>query len=250
VLRNLEGDAEVGFLQHLAREMDYEQLYRLQIQALNRFATKQPENITAETLRLLYPKPFFDTMDRHTERVMDTSLLLGLARQESSFDPYAVSGANARGLLQILPTTARGLTKKRKQADLHDYAQNIELGALYVTRLAARFGGSFEKALAAYNAGQGNVAKWERRLAMVREMQLWMDLIPFRETRDYVPSILRNAYWYHRLFPSFSKQWSEAKLTSQVLKSQVALLRTLDAPVLDNATSAQSGRAISSPTNK
>ncbi len=84
-------------------------------------------------------------------------------------------------------------------------------------KLIRLFDGSVERALASYNAGQGNVRKWDRRFRFVDDVQLYLDLIPFRETRDYVPAILRNAFWYHRLFPEFSKDLESAAVTKSEL---------------------------------
>jgi soluble lytic murein transglycosylase len=219
VVRSLPIDAKPGLLQYLARAFDRAALYRLQIITMNQLNLKRPELLTHESLRLLYPKPFFEEIDNRSPH-LDTALILGLARQESSFDPSATSRANARGLFQILPSTARGI-KKLKKNELYDYAQNIEVGSRYVLRLVDFFGGSVEKALASYNAGQGTIRKWEGRYDFAPDIQLFLDMMPYRETREYVPSILRNAYWYHRLFPEFTAALSDNIMTSELLRVQL-----------------------------
>jgi len=204
-------------LQYLARLFSHTGFHRLQIIVINQMGSARPNFLSVESLRLLYPKPFFDELESHSS--VDTALLLGLARQESGFDPNARSRANAQGLLQVLPSTAYGIKKSRKK-ELYDYAHNIEVGAKYLLSLIERFDGSAEKAFAAYNAGPTNVRRWEKRFGFVADPQLFNDLIPFRETRDYVPSILRNAYWYHRLFPSLGRSVAEDQAaTSALLKS-------------------------------
>lgn len=220
VVRRLNSQVDSGLLQYMARILDRAGFHRLQIIGLNQVLIAHPEFLSRESLRLLFPKPFYEELDRNSPH-LDTALLLGLARQESGFDPAAKSGANAHGLLQLLPSTARGLNRKLKKSELMDYAKNIELGARFMMNLINYFGGSVEKALAAYNAGQGSVRKWSARYSFVQDEQLFMDMVPFRETRDYVPSILRNAYWYHRLFPDMTESLSEVVATSELLKKQL-----------------------------
>jgi len=218
VVRRLNAQVDPGLLQYIARVLDRAGFHRLQIVALNQLLIKHPEHVSSESLRLLFPKPFREELDRSSPH-LDTAILLGLARQESGFDPSARSGANAHGLLQLLPSTARSMNKKLKQNELFDYAKNIELGARFLMTMIRYFNGSVEHALAAYNAGQGSVRKWNSRYSFIKDEQLFLDFLPFRETRDYVPSILRNAYWYHRLFPEHTDSLSEVVSTSSMLKS-------------------------------
>ncbi len=208
---------EPGFFQFLARTFDRFGFHRLQILTLSQVAINFPDQVTLETLRLLFPMPFFAELDRASPK-LDTALLLGLARQESGFDPTATSGVNARGLLQVLPTTARDVRRGTHKDELYELEKNVEVGSRFFMRLLKLFEGSAEKSLAAYNAGQGTLKKWERRYAFVNDPQLFLDLMPYRETRDYVPSILRNAYWYHRLFPIFTEKLEANSLvTSELL---------------------------------
>ena len=220
VLKDLPTSIDPGVVQFLARSFDRAGFHRLQIVALSSLNYNNPDALNRESLRLLFPKPFFEELDKHSKQ-LDTALLLGLARQESGFDPAATSNADAKGLLQILPSTARSLRQRVSKADLYDYAHNIEIGSRYVLKLIAQFDGSVEEALAAYNAGQGTLRKWESRYGFAKETILFMDLMPYRETRDYVPSILRNAYWYHRLFPEFTSALNEQSATSDLLRKQL-----------------------------
>lgn len=217
VVKSFQPNLTPGFVQHLARLFNNASLYRLQIMALSNMAFNRPETVTPETLRLLYPRPFFEEIAN--ERHIDSAIILGLARQESGFDPSATSRANAQGLLQILPSTARTLKKSRGKK-LYDYSDNIALGSQYILKLSQNFNGSIEKTLASYNAGQTVVGKWNNRYAFAaQDAQLFSDLIPYKETREYVPNILRNAYWYHRLFPELTKGLGPETVTSSVLKT-------------------------------
>jgi len=160
--------------------------------------------------RALYPLGFWDTVARAAaERGLDPFLVLALIRQESLFDPDAVSAADAHGLMQLLPRTARELAAADSRpapdrARLHDVDTNVTLGTALLRRLLDRYDGSRVKALAAYNAGEDAVAKWERRYAGRPEDE-FTELISFRETRDYVKAVLRNYRAYQRIYaPSAS----------------------------------------------
>ena len=119
-------------------------------------------------------------------------------RQESAFDEKARSSANARGLLQVLPNTARTLKKHIKPNDLYDPDINIEVGDAYLEKLFKKYNGKSEYVLASYNAGSTYIDKWLLRVPSENTM-LFCDFIPFKETRTYVSIILRNYYWYFRL---------------------------------------------------
>lgn len=161
-----------------------------------RQVAENPVLINRQTLNILFPKPYIDVFDRNSPTT-DTYLLLSVARQESGFNPRARSPMNARGLLQLLPSTARRLSGKR-QNDLYDTEVNASLGSKFLSQLIDKFG-SVELALAAYNAGPGRIDDWKERYGS-EDLSLMLDLIPFKETRNYVSSILRNNYWYERLY--------------------------------------------------
>jgi soluble lytic murein transglycosylase len=131
-------------------------------------------------------------------------LVASLIRQESLFLPDAVSPANAHGLMQLLPRTARevapaaGLTTADVRS-LHAVPTNVRLGTTLLRRLIDRYDGSHVKALAAYNAGEDAVAKWERRYGP-RSDDEFTELISYRETRDYVKIVLQNLQIYRQLY--------------------------------------------------
>src|SRR5262249_13906852 len=150
-----------------------------------------------------YPMPFASSIHEWSAHAgVDAALTAGLIRQESAFDPQAHSGANAIGLMQILPKTARLLAKKGRvgysRARLHDPDYNIHLGTIYVAGLKHDFG-SVESALAAYNAGEDRVAQWTAG-QNYRELAEFVDSIPFTETREYVEIVTRNADIYRKLY--------------------------------------------------
>jgi soluble lytic murein transglycosylase len=150
-----------------------------------------------------YPLPFGTSIRQWSAHAgVDPMLTAGLIRQESAFAPDAHSGANALGLMQLLPKTARQLAKKAKVKYSHallfnpDY--NVRLGTIYVAGLKNDFG-SVESALAAYNAGEDRVTQWTAGQSY-RDLAEFVDSIPFTETREYVEIVTRNAVIYRKLY--------------------------------------------------
>ena len=132
------------------------------------------------------------------------ALAHGITRQESSFDRAATSHVGARGMMQLMPGTAREQSGKLGISyDLgrltSDPAYNIMLGTSYFQRLLNQWNGNVPMAVASYNAGAGNVAKWVRQNGDPRagaDIVRWVEDIPFSETRNYVQRVLENAVVY------------------------------------------------------
>jgi soluble lytic murein transglycosylase len=139
----------------------------------------------------------------------ETALVLGVIRQESAFDPEAVSSAGARGLMQLMPATAKSVAKRlglkyTKDKLTADSEFNISLGRAYLSELLNRHGGSYVLSIAAYNAGPARVSEWTARFRDPRRNGVdvidWVELIPISETRNYVQRVLENTQVYrHRL---------------------------------------------------
>ena len=158
-----------------------------------------PRMVTRETLTMLFPKWYHDqVVVRTKERDLDPFMILALIRQESAFNVRAHSSAGARGLMQVMPATARSIASVRRDR-LFDAATNIRVGTKYFMHRLGQYNNDVELTLAAYNAGAGRVDRWVKRYPLENKM-LFMDLVPFRETRDYISSILRNYYWYSLLY--------------------------------------------------
>lgn len=138
----------------------------------------------------------------------ETALVLALSRQESEFNQFAVSPAGARGLMQLMPATAKGVAKEIKttyqQASLtNDAGYNVRLGAYYLNGLLQNWSSNYVLALAAYNAGEGRVRRWIRDWGDPRQPHVdvidWIELIPFSETRNYVQRVLEGVQIYRAL---------------------------------------------------
>jgi soluble lytic murein transglycosylase len=154
------------------------------------------------------------------------TMIHAIARQESQFDKKIVSSANARGLMQLMPGTAREQAGKMGLGggSLDDPAYNIMLGSGYFQRMLSYFGGSYPLAVAAYNAGPGNVNKFiakngDPRLPGV-DMVRWIELIPIYETRNYVQRVLENAVVYDAINPAQAKFRGSNAVLSRYLGKQ------------------------------
>jgi soluble lytic murein transglycosylase len=170
---------------------------KTKISLLSDILYQNPSFASRSTLEMYFPKVWFPFFEKQSA-VIDPYFLLAIARRESAFDAKAVSSANARGLLQVLPQTGRHI---KKSPDLLDPETNIAVGAKYISQLLKMSDGQVHLALASYNAGPARVKTWLKNYP-VTDPILFTDLIPFRETREYVGSVLRNYYWYRRIHQS------------------------------------------------
>jgi soluble lytic murein transglycosylase len=135
---------------------------------------------------------------------VEPALILGLARQESEFDAEATSTAGARGLMQLMPATARQTARNLgvayRESGLGEPDYNMQLGSAHLSELLARWSGSYVLTIAAYNAGSGNVSNWVETYGDPRTPAIdvidWIELIPFGETRNYVQRVLENIQVY------------------------------------------------------
>ena len=155
-------------------------------------------------LAVRFPIPFIDTFRRHAfETSIPLPILFAISRQESVFDPSAVSPKGARGVMQLMPRTARSTADKirEKQPDLDalmDPLINIRLGAHYLAELMTRYDANRAVAAAAYNAGPTRVDAWLRRFSGI-ETVAWIEQIPLRETKSYVKNVLAGSYVYSQI---------------------------------------------------
>lgn len=160
---------------------------------------ENPVLISRDTLQLMYPLHQFDTIQK-TGIELDPFLIISLIRQESAFNEIAKSPAGAIGLMQLRPSTARNFERVSTK-QLFNPQVNIRVGIKYLSQLLKRYNGETELALAAYNAGPQRIAEWTKRYPIENRM-LFLDLLPISETREYVSSIVRNYFWYSKLYQS------------------------------------------------
>jgi len=145
---------------------------------------------------IFFPLAFWPQVTRNTHGTdIDPLLVLALMRQESMFDPAARSPADARGLMQLLPSTAEQVAQRTGQPSpsgrLYDPDTNVTLGVAHLHELMQSYGGNPIKALAAYNGGEAAVAKWQARFGAL-DADEFVESITYRETRDYVKRVIGN----------------------------------------------------------
>lgn len=147
----------------------------------------------------------FPVVDLGATGSIERALALAVTRQESAFNAAAVSPSGALGLMQLMPGTARDVAGRLGlpfvQSKLTaDPSYNVTLGSQYLAEMLQRFGGSYELALAAYNAGPNRVARWLQTIGDPRggkiDMVDWIEMIPLRETRNYVERIMESVGVY------------------------------------------------------
>ncbi|MBT5751892.1 MAG: lytic transglycosylase domain-containing protein, partial [Rhodospirillaceae bacterium] len=162
-----------------------------------------------------YPNPL-----KTVHGLPETALLLALMRQESGFSVQAISHAGARGLMQLMPATARNVARQiklpfSKNRLMSDPEYNMKLGRAYISGLLNKYDNSYVLALAAYNAGPGRVKRWLKENGDPRKSDVdsldWIEMIPFNETRTYVQRVLGNLQVYRLRLGTKTLAWSLEK---------------------------------------
>ena len=154
--------------------------------------------------RILFPEPWWEVIKAESfKNNLDPYLVVSLIRQESEFNPSAVSHAGACGLMQLLPSVGKSMAhdagvKNFQTFQLFNPETNIKLGVRYLRQMVDHFGGVDEYALAAYNAGENRVSEWQSA-GPYSGIDEFVESIPFTETREYVEAILRNQETYRSL---------------------------------------------------
>lgn len=148
-----------------------------------------------DALDLRFPMPYQDAFRRNASlQKVPSSELMAIARRESAFYPQAMSPVGARGLMQLMPATGRevasSLGKRQASSDLFEVEYNVLLGSAYYRQLLDRFDGNRVFALTAYNAGPHRVARWRNKPGQGVPVDVWVDTIPYKETREYVQAVL------------------------------------------------------------
>lgn len=153
---------------------------------------------TPTVISSLFPT-IYGNIIRSQKSPIDHRLILSLIRQESAFNRKAKSVVGARGLMQLMPATARMFKRRLRTHQLFDPNLNINIGVKFLERLVKRYDGNLILTLSAYNAGMGNVSKWQKSIPFSKDILLNVELIPFSETRKYVKLIYRNLFFYKYL---------------------------------------------------
>lgn len=147
-----------------------------------------------DVLNLLYPMPYWDKIKRYSK--VDPIIPLSLIRQESAFNKRARSHVGARGLMQLMPYTARMFRRRVRKTQLYNPNINLKIGNQYFANLMKRYDQNLVYSLSAYNAGEGRVKRWRNRYLTSDSILHNVENIPFSETRKYVKLIFRNIFFY------------------------------------------------------
>jgi soluble lytic murein transglycosylase-like protein/TolA-binding protein len=173
--------------------------------ALSSVETSERLGLPMEFWTLLFPQLFWEEVQEASRPSrLDPWLVLGVIRQESAFNPRAISRSDARGLMQLLPSTGREVYQRLglggfREDLLFDPHLNVRLGAQYLGRLADSHRGNLILMLAAYNAGPGRVKRWLQEMSTA-DWDEFIERLPLEETRLYVKSVLRNYGVYQWLY--------------------------------------------------
>lgn len=150
---------------------------------------------------LRFPLVFQTQINKNARvRGLDPAIIYGLIRRESAFNENARSPVGARGLMQIMPKTGKSIARSlnerwRSKRSLNNVDTNIKYGTFYYKKLLDGFGGNYAMAAAGYNAGPHRVKKWRPKKKPM-SADIWIELIPFNETRKYVTAVLEYALVY------------------------------------------------------
>lgn len=162
-------------------------------------------NFPSAQKKVLYPLPYREQVEKYSARYrVDKFLALSVMKVESNFTEGAISKSGAVGLMQIMPETAHWIAYRLDEEppsinQLHDCDTNIKYGIWYLAELEDEFSGNDVLALAAYNAGRGNVWDWIEENGWRKNFSD-VDSIPYSETRHYVKKVLAYREKYHELY--------------------------------------------------
>ncbi len=224
----LQSEAEVAMLAHLADALGDTQM-----------SVRVGKAAVARGMNLAYYAYPVRSLPQYTplRRPPEPAVILGIARQESEFNTLTLSGAGARGILQVMPVTAHHVCRDYKiKCDIprlmKDPVYNTMMGSAYISDRMDEFSGSYVLTLAGYNAGPGRAREWIKEFGDPRDAKVdpidWIHRIPFEETREYVQKVLSNIQVYRA---RLGEENNAVRLNAD--------LRRLSANAADSATAAK-----------
>lgn len=161
-------------------------------------------------LKHVYPLNFSEYVEKYSKEYgLEKSLVYSIIKAESGFDPQAISPRNAKGLMQIMDSTGEWAAEKIKIKDfessmLLEPETNIRIGCWYIAKLLNQYNQNEELALAAYNAGSGNISKWLKDTNISKNGKT-LDRIPFEETKNYIAKVKKYNNMYKKLYDKHKK---------------------------------------------
>ncbi len=197
---------------------DYGKAYRVYEYINKKFFKDTPYTLKPFILKERFPFYYDNEIEKYASRYgLEKELILAVIKQESKYERRALSWANAWGLMQLIPATAKDMARLarvhiRENQQLFDPDLNIHLGSLYLKQLSRMYDCRKEWMLAAYNAGPHRVKRW-RKIPGSNQMDVFIENIEFSETRDYVRKVLKN-YWAYKLLSTNFQIESEQLIIS------------------------------------
>lgn len=155
-------------------------------------------SLNYKLIKFIFPLNYIELIKKNAE-TLDPLIIISLIRQESAFNPEARSGVGAKGLMQLMPATAKRFNRKVKVNHLGNPEINVAIGTKYLRQLLTRFDGNLIYALASYNAGENRIDRWRKEIFRSDDSLSTIESIPFEETRNYVKLIYRNNFFYSLL---------------------------------------------------
>lgn len=162
-------------------------------------------NFKQHILKIIYPKKYSEYVERYAKEFnVDPLLIFSIIKAESNFKKEAISSSNAKGLMQLMDATAEEIANKIdepivEKESLLEPEKNIMIGTKYYSDLLKKYNGNILLALAAYNAGIGNINNWIKT-GIIKEDGSDIENIPYKETNMYVRKIINNYKMYQKIY--------------------------------------------------
>lgn len=193
-----EADYQEFITMNLIRLLNDQEKYLVSFKVFQESLSNNSLSMNYKLMKYIFPLSYFNIIEKNSLDI-DPIIVISLIRQESAFNPNATSRVGAKGLMQLMPATAKRMNKKLNVNNLSNPEINVTLGTKYLRQLFTRFDGNLIYTLASYNAGENRIDRWKREVFRNDDPLSTIESIPFEETRNYVKLIYRNHFFYSLL---------------------------------------------------
>lgn len=183
---------------NLIRLLNDQEKYLTSFKVFQESLSNNSLSMNYKLMKYIFPLSYFNIIEKNSLDI-DPIIVISLIRQESAFNPNATSRVGAKGLMQLMPATAKRMNKKVTVKNLNNPEVNVSLGTKYLRQLFARFDGNLIYTLASYNAGENRIDRWKKDVFRNDDPLATIESIPYEETRNYVKLIYRNHFFYSLL---------------------------------------------------
>lgn len=196
IAKSISAQAHKEFLiMNLIRLLNSQKRYVTSFKVFQDSLDQNSLTLNYKLIKFIFPLNYIDIIKKNAENI-DPLIVISLIRQESAFNPEAKSGVGAKGLMQLMPATAKRFNRRVRVNHLANPEINVAIGTKYLRQLIQRFDGNLIFALASYNAGENRIDKWRKDIFRNDDPLSTIESIPFEETRNYVKLIYRNNFFY------------------------------------------------------